>query len=357
MDIYSYTLEDLENILTELRLPKYRAKQIYEWLHTHNVTSYDEMTNLPKALREQLKEVFPLSQTTVAERLTSSDGTRKYLLQLADGLAVETVGIPSDSRTFIEKDSNIDEESTSESSGRLTVCFSTQVGCPIGCVFCATGHEGFSRDLTSQEMIDQVAIVQRDFGQRVSNVVAMGQGEPFLNYNDLMSALRRLNTDEGFRIGSRHITISTCGIIDGIRKLSTEPEQFTLAISLHSAIQSKRDTLMPTMKNQPLSKLKTAIEDYIAAKNRRVTFEYLMIDEVNDDEEDLLNLINFCSGLLCHINLIPLNDVNGVLKSSPLSTIQNWVNELERNHISATIRQSKGSDIAGACGQLKLTHA
>lgn len=368
MDIYSYTLEELESTFAELKLPKYRAKQLHEWLHVHNASSYDEMSNLPKALRQQLSQAFPLSPTKVAERLVSSDGSRKYLMKLSDGAAVETVGIPSSTQTEeqeitaeLQTDNDGQElddfsqtgASTEHKPGRLTVCFSTQVGCGIGCEFCATGKEGFTRNLSAQEMIDQIAFVQKDFGQRVSNVVAMGQGEPFLNYEELIKALRRLNTDEGFKIGARHITVSTCGVVEGIRKFTNEPEQFTLAVSLHSAIQSKRDQLMPGMKKQPLTKLRAAITDYIAEKNRRVTFEYLMIDGANDAEEDLLNLINFCNGLLCHVNLIPMNETESSLKSSSLKTIQQWVKELESEHISATIRNSKGSDIAGACGQLK----
>ncbi|WP_165062741.1 23S rRNA (adenine(2503)-C(2))-methyltransferase RlmN [Adlercreutzia sp. ZJ154] len=363
MDIYSYSLEELEETLTQLRLPKYRAKQIYEWLHTHNVSSYDEMTNLPKALREQLSQIFPLSKTEVIECLQSEDGTRKYLLQLSDGLVTETVGIPSTSSNDVSIDQfesfNTQEELADQSitqqnfNKRLTVCFSTQIGCPVGCIFCATGKEGFSRNLKAQEIIDQVTFVHKDFNQRISNVVAMGQGEPFLNYDELLIALRRLNTDKGFLIGARHITVSTCGILDGINKFAEEPEQFTLAISLHSAIQSKRDLLMPSMKNQPLSKLKNSIQNYIDIKNRRVTFEYLMINGLNDGKEDLLNLINFCEGLLCHVNLIPLNAINADLKRSPMKIIQTWIKELELNHISATIRNSKGSDISGACGQLK----
>ncbi len=368
MDIYSYTLEELESTFAELKLPKYRAKQLHEWLHVHNASSYDEMSNLPKALRQQLSQAFPLSSTEVAERLVSSDGSRKYLMKLSDGAAVETVGIPSSTQTEeqeitaeLQTDNDGQElddfsqtgASTEHKPGRLTVCFSTQVGCGIGCEFCATGKEGFTRNLSAQEIIDQIAFVQKDFRQRVSNVVAMGQGEPFLNYEELIKALRRLNTDEGFKIGARHITVSTCGVVEGIRKFTNEPEQFTLAVSLHSAIQSKRDQLMPGMKKQPLTKLRAVITDYIAEKNRRVTFEYLMIDGVNDAEEDLLNLINFCNGLLCHVNLIPMNETESSLKSSSLKTIQQWVKELESEHISATIRNSKGSDIAGACGQLK----
>lgn len=350
MDIYSYSLDELEAALTELKLPKYRAKQLYEWLHIHHATSYDEMTNLPKALRQQLAHVFPLSQTEVAEQFVSTDGTRKYLLELSDGLAVETVAIPS------EPLSTTDPDTFPEMSERLTVCVSSQVGCPIGCTFCATGQEGYLRNLSAQEIVDQATFVQRDLSQRISNIVVMGQGEPFLNYDELLKALRRFNTDEGFHIGARHITVSTCGITEGIRRFAQEPEQFTLAISLHSAVQSKRDILMPSLSNQPLSKLKSALLFYSEEKNRRITLEYLMIDGFNDSEEDLLNLIAFCKGLYCHINLIPLNATSTDLRPSPNQVIQSWLKEIGKAGISATIRNSKGSDIAGACGQLKARH-
>lgn len=373
-NIYTYSLADLESFCAESNIPRFRAKQLYEWIHTHNATSYNQMTNLPKALREQLAEVFPLSQTHVIEKQISIDATRKFLLALADGELVETVGIPSNPthenvsrETFLSQnssDSLLDDRSCislpsdspaapSSSLDRLTVCFSTQVGCGMGCVFCATGSEGFSRNLSAQEMVDQAVIVQRDFQHRISNIVAMGQGEPFLNYDNLLVALRRFNTDEGFQIGARHITISTCGIIDGIQRFAQEPEQFTLAISLHSAIQSKRDRIMPALARQPLQNLKKAIQEYISIKNRRVTFEYLLLDGINDGEEDLLALVEFCSGLLCHINLIPFNETGGAFRGVSQSYMRSWVDYLESHHISTTIRNSKGADISGACGQLK----
>lgn len=373
-DIYLYSLSELEDLVLSFGLPKFRAKQLHEWLHTHNVASYDEMTNLPKALRAQLEQLFPLSETEVVEKLVSEDGSRKYLLKLADGAFVETVGIPSgnaydDASSYSNRTDHpdfnslsneiveLDDAQEDSSPERLTVCFSTQVGCPMGCVFCATGQEDFLRNLTAQEMVDQVSAVRRDMNLRISNLVAMGQGEPFLNYDELLTALRRFNNDEAFRIGARHITVSTCGIIKGINQFAKEPEQFTLAVSLHSAIQEKRDLLMPAMVNQRLPELKRAIQNYIDKKNRRVTFEYMMIDGVNDGKEDMSALIDFCSGLLCHVNLITLNEVDSeiYMAPSPAHRMNEWVSQLESKHISATIRKSKGTDIAGACGQLKNT--
>lgn len=355
-DIYSYDLPQLEELLTGLGLPRFRAKQLHEWLHAHHATSYDQMTNLPKALREQLAEAFPLSKTAVAERAVSVDGTKKYLLRLADGALVETVGIPSDQDEDAALGNDGEDDGTrfdAGTQGRLTVCFSTQVGCGMGCIFCATGKEGFTRNLSTQEMVDQAIVVQKDSDRRISNIVAMGQGEPFLNYENVMAALRRFNADDGFRVGARHITISTCGIIDGIRKLADEPEQFTLAISLHSAIQAKRDSIMPALANQPLDELKQALLSYVEKKNRRVTLEYLMISGVNDSDEDLAALKRFCEGLLCHVNLIPLNETGSGLTGSSKATMDRWTSELEKAHVSTTIRRSKGADIAGACGQLK----
>lgn len=346
--IYTYNVDELKEILANLGEPTYRAKQLYEWLHVHNARSYDEMTNLPKSLRENLSHKYPLSKTSIIKKEISKDGTRKYLIQLEDGLAIETVGIPA-----FQHSSDVGSITDPE---RITVCFSTQVGCPMACEFCATGKEGFKRNLTSQEIIDQVNIVQQDFKKRISNIVAMGQGEPFLNYDNLLTALRRINSDEGFKIGARHITVSTCGLIDGINRFSLEPEQFTLAISLHSAIQSKRNLIMPKMENQHITKLRRALEKYIMERNRRVTFEYLMIDCFNDTNEDLEALISFCDGLLCHVNLIPFNSIeDSQFKSSSDITINKWISTLNGKHISTTLRNSKGSDISGACGQLKRT--
>lgn len=340
--IKTYDFAGLQQLMEQLHQPKFRAKQLYQWLYNKNASSYDEMTNLPTALREQLAEQFPLYFPTLIDKQVSIDSTRKYVLALSDGTLVETVGMPTEGNN----EHNVRE--------RLTVCFSTQVGCAMECAFCATGKEGFTRNLLPGEMVDQIIAVQNDFDQRVSNVVAMGQGEPFLNYENTLTALRIINSADALNIGARRITVSTCGIIDGINRFAQEPEQFTLAVSLHSAVQQKRDKLMPRVKNQPLDELHDALYSYIEKTNRRVTFEYLLIDGVNDSADDLKALEIFCRTLLCHINLLPMNSVaNSPFQPSHSKTINTWVEYLNNAHIETTVRNSRGSDIAGACGQLK----
>lgn len=339
--IKSYSLEELQRLMAELRQPAFRASQLFQWLYLHHVSTYDEMTNLPSSLRQTLKEDYPLEIPRIIDRQTSQDGTRKYIVQFADGACVEMIGIPSHS-----------------SHERMTVCFSTQVGCPIGCAFCATGKEGFTRNLTLGEIVDQVLVVQQDLSTRVTNIVGMGQGEPFLNYDNTLSALHILNSPQGGSIGARHITISTCGIFSGIEKFATEPEQFTLAISLHAARQEVRNVLMPKMTSYPLDHLHRVIAAYLDKTNRRVTFEYIMIEGINDTTADREALASFCGDLLCHINLIPINSIeNSPYHPSSSKTIYLWTKELQKRGIETTVRNSRGNDIAGACGQLKNSHS
>ncbi len=337
--ITEHNISDIENIVTELGQSKFRAKQLVEWILIKGVESYDAMTNLPKAFRETLKSSYPLKQASIIERRISNDGTRKYVIELADGCLVETVGMPS-----------------LKGDDHLSVCFSTQVGCAMACSFCATGKEGLSRNLSSIEMVEQIRIVQDDFGTRVSNAVSMGQGEPFQNYDAVLEALKFLNAKNGFSIGARHITLSTCGIIAGIEKLSNEPEQFTLAVSLHSANQELRDKIMPRCKSQTLTQLKKALLNYVRKTGRRPSLEYTMISGVNDRQSDLDELILFTEGLLCHVNLIPLNNIpSSPFKPSSSKTYKHWVWSLEKHGVETTVRNSRGSDIDGACGQLKNT--
>ena len=336
-DIKTYDMQGLKEVLSNLGQPAFRAKQLYEWLYCKHVGSFAEMTNLSLALRSELEENYTLSTPKLVDSQESRDGTRKYVLELADGTLVETVGIPADA-----------------SRERLTVCFSTQVGCPMECLFCATGKEGFTRNLSIGEIVDQIFFVEEDFGRRVTNVVGMGQGEPFLNYENVIAAMRIMNDKKGLNIGARRMTVSTCGMLDGIRQLANEPEQFGLAISLHSAIQPLRDEIMPHVARQSLKSLRGALIDYIEKTNRRVTFEYLLMDGVNDTQEDLDALVKYCRGLLCHVNLLPMNAIEGSpFSATPQKTIRHWLETLEKCHIEATIRSSRGSDIAGACGQLK----
>ena len=336
--IKTYSLPKLASLMKELGQPAFRAQQLTEWLYRRHATEYDEMTNLPGSLRSVLAQRFPLTVPKIVDRQVSHDDTRKYLLTFDDGTCVETVAIPS------------------RTGDRLTVCFSTQAGCAIGCAFCATGREGFARNLTPGEIADQVIIAQEDMGKRVTNVVGMGQGEPFLNYDNTMAALRILNDKKGLEIGARHISVSTCGIVPGIQRFSEEHEQFTLAVSLHAARQGIRDLLMPNVARFKLGSLKEALQLYIARTNRRVTLEYIMIEGVNDTEEDLKALQKFCSHLLCHVNLIPINAVPGSeFQPSDPNTINHWLAAIQKKGIEATLRDSRGSDIDGACGQLKNT--
>ncbi|MCI9130280.1 MAG: 23S rRNA (adenine(2503)-C(2))-methyltransferase RlmN [Eggerthellaceae bacterium] len=341
-DLRNLSKSELVDVVEGLGEPKFRAKQLYEWFHKHNVSNYDQMTNLSKALRERLANEFPLEGAEQIKAEDSSDGTKKYLTQFSDGTVVETVGMP------------ITQGENGEKIKRLTVCFSTQAGCPMACSFCATGHAGFNRNLTTNEMVDQVVAVRDDFGTHVSNVVAMGQGEPFLNYDNLMTALRRMNTDPGLNIGARKITVSTVGIIDGILKFAKEPEQFRLAVSLHSAKQKVRDKLIPGCKNQPLNDLQQALIQYNQESGRRVTLEYMLIDGVNDSDSDLEQLILFCDGINCHVNLIPYNEIMAApYKPSSSATIKHWQQALAESLIPVSVRNSRGFDINGACGQLK----
>lgn len=332
--IKDFTINEIESLVRDAGLSPFRAQQILTWIYGRDVRSYDDMTDIPKVIREQFDLAFPLYTPEVREKLVSVDGSRKYLLEYHDGTVVETVGLPS-------KD------------GRLSVCCSSQAGCAMDCAFCATGKAGFTRNLSAGEIVDQVLAVQRDFGERVTNVVVMGQGEPFANYEAVMGALRILNHPKLLNIGARHITVSTCGLIDGIERFTEEPEQFTLAVSLHCARQDGRDSLIPAMKNQRLGALRQALDRYAAATGRRFSFEYALMEGVNDSEEDLEELIAYSRRLLCHINLIPLNAVEGAeARPVPTAKMHEWQQRLEEAGISCTVRRSRGGDIYGACGQL-----
>lgn len=332
--IKSYSIDEVEGLVTGAGLPKFRASQLLEWVYAKSARSYDEMTNLPKTFREQFAQMHPLHTPRELVKQQSVDGSCKYLLAFEDGTRVETVGLPSQ-------------------DGRLTVCASSQAGCAMACAFCATGKAGLVRDLTPGEIVDQVLAVQEDFGQRVTNVVIMGQGEPFANYDNVLGALRIMNHPKLLNIGARHITVSTCGIISKIEQFAREPEQFTLAVSLHAARQEVRDLIMPAVANQRLGALRKALDDYATATGRRFTFEYALMSGVNDAPEDLEALTVYARRMLCHVNLIPLNEVPGSeFAPVPAQTMHDWQAALESAGVPATVRRSRGSDIAAACGQL-----
>jgi 23S rRNA (adenine2503-C2)-methyltransferase len=333
-DLHDITHGELLSVLEELGQPKFRAKQVEEWLWERGASSFDDMTNLPKTLRAALAERFTLGGVSQAARQQSADGSRKYLLRLADGASVECVGMPT--------------------GQRLAVCASTQAGCGMGCAFCATGASGLTRSLTAAEIYEQVMHVRDDFGTRVTSVVLMGQGEPFANYDATLAALRRLNSPDGLGIGARHLTVSTCGIIPQILRFAKEPEQFTLAVSLHSAVQKTRNLLMPGVKKWSLLNLYDAMGTYVDITGRRPTYEYALIRGVNDTDEELDHLVEFCRGNLAHVNLIQLNEVPGS-KFQPSSEARagEFVRRLGQVGVEATVRQSRGADIDAACGQLR----
>jgi len=331
--------EALARWLADAGEPGYRTGQVVRWLYQRGVASYDEMTDVPAALRATLAERLALRRPHLAAREVSRlDDTRRYLWRLSDGATVESVGLPVE--------------------GRLTVCFSTQAGCAMGCSFCATGEGGLVRDLGPGEMVDQVRLVGEDFGVRVTNAVAMGQGEPFANYDATLGALRLMNDPDGLGIGARHLTVSTCGIIAGIERFATEPEQFTLAVSLHSAVQPTRDRLMPSLRTQRLPRLREALAHYTERTGRRVSLEYALIEGVNDSARELEALIGFCTGLLCHVNLIPVNPTGRRSHARPAAEqVGSFLRALTAAGIEATVRSERGADIEAACGQLTQRHA
>ena len=333
-DLHTLTHGEIAELLSGLGQPSFRVKQIEEWVWSKNAQSFDDMTNLPKALREQLAEHLTLGGVEEVARQVSVDGSRKYLLRFPDGVSVECVGMPS--------------------RGKLAVCASTQAGCPMGCAFCATGAAGLTRSLTAAEIYEQVMHVRDDFNTRVTSVVFMGQGEPFLNYDATLGALRRLNDPDGAGIGARHLTVSTCGVIPQIMRFANEPEQFTLAISLHSAVQRTRNALMPGVRKYSLINLYNVMGEYVNKTGRRPTYEYALIGGVNDTDSELQALCDFCEGTLAHVNLIQLNEVEGS-KFRPSTDVraQDFVRALGAVGVEATVRNSRGSDIDAACGQLK----
>lgn len=333
-DIMALDRDALAIFLSEEGQPSYRLTQVVAWLYARGVSSFDEMTDLPASLRRALASRFRIGSLEPAETQTSRDGARKYLWRLDDGATVESVGLPG--------------------GGRLTVCFSTQAGCAMGCAFCATGTGGLVRGLTPGEMVLQVARVAEDFGRRATNAVAMGQGEPFANYDTTLAALRFLNAPDALGIGARHLTVSTCGVLAGICRFAREPEQFTLAVSLHSAAQPTRDRLMPGVRGWPLVELRRELAAYTTATNRRVTLEYALVDGVNDSEAELGALIRFCRGLLCHVNLIPMNLVaDSGLARAREKALERFQTRLASAGIEASVRVERGADIDAACGQLR----
>jgi 23S rRNA (adenine2503-C2)-methyltransferase len=386
-DIKSQTREELETRFAAWHQPSYRVKQLMDWLYVQRVTDWDAMTNLPKPLREQLRQEFSLGTIQVVRKQGGHDTTQKFLWQLADGQFVESVLIPANPALY------------SEGSDRRTLCVSTQVGCAYGCKFCASGLDGWKRNLLPHEIIEQVLGVERCCAKEssklqvegckldesakpaepstfnlqpatpkpknpgnsfpsdrvVDNVVIMGMGEPFANYDNLLKALRLLNAPWGGRIGARKITVSTSGLAPQIRKFADEPEQFSLAISLHGATDAVRDRIMPVNKKYPLRELTAALEYYQAKRGRFITFEYILIAGVNDSLEQTKPLAALAKRLSAKVNLIPYNKVEDLPWKRPDDEVcERFAAALRQHKIVTTLRREKGHDIDAACGQLRL---
>ena len=343
LDIKSLQLEALGEKLRELGEPGYRSRQIADWLYKKRVESFEEMTDLPHELRGRLANLFGFDRLAVVRVLGSRDTTRKFLFRLGDGNLIESVLIPASPALYGQK------------SDRRTICISTQVGCAYGCKFCASGLEGFSRNLRASEIIDQIIVVERESSDKIDNIVFMGMGEPLANFDNVLRATRIINAPWGLGIGARRITVSTSGLAPQIRKLGDEPLQIRLAVSLHGATDKVRDQIMPINRRYNLDTLLSACDYYVAHRKQRLTFEYILIEGVNDSDEQAVALVKHARRLTAKVNLIPYNTVEGLPWSRPLRNRQEmFLSILRAEGIAATLRREKGHDIDAACGQLRL---
>ena len=338
IDIKSLTYDEVSELVEQLGEKRFRGKQLYEWMHVHNVASYDEMTNLPKKFREKLAETTTYTALKKVDcQISKEDGTRKYLFALADGNMVESVLMRYHHGN--------------------AVCVSSQVGCRMGCRFCASTLDGLERNLTPSEILDQIYAIERDTQEKVSNLVVMGTGEPMDNYDNVVRFIHLLTDEHGKNLSQRNITVSTCGIVPKIKSLAEEGLQITLALSLHAPNQTKRLELMPIANKYDIHEAVDACRYYFEKTGRRVTFEYSLVAGVNDSEEDAAQLSALIDGINCHINLIPVNPIKerDYVKSTK-EAITAFKNKLEKYGKNVTIRREMGRDIDGACGQLRHRH-
>ena len=333
-NIKDYNLEELKEELTKLEEKPFRAEQIFKWLFVDKVKSFDEMTNLSLNLREKLKQNYDICNFEIVRKLESKDGTKKYLFGLNDGNAIESVLM--------------------EYHFGKTVCVSSQIGCKMGCKFCASTGIPFVRNLTSGEIVEQILAIEQDIGNKISNVVFMGIGEPFDNYDNVINAIKILNNQKGLNIGARHISISTSGVVPKIYRFADEKVQCTLSISLHSANNKTRSSMMPINNAYNIQELIKACKYYIEKTNKRISFEYALAKDNNDNQKDADELVELLQGMLCHVNLIPINKIeNGKYIKSSNENIIKFRDYLNSKGITATIRRELGSDIEAACGQLR----
>lgn len=333
-NIKDYDLDELKQEFIQMGEKPFRAEQVFKWLYESKVNSFDEMTNLSLELREKLKQNYEMHNFNILRKQESSDGTIKYLFDVLDGNAIETVLM-------------------SYHHG-YSICVSTQIGCKMGCKFCASTGIKFVRNLTSGEIVEQILAVERDNNIRISNVVFMGIGEPLDNYDNVVNAIRIINNQKGINIGARHISISTSGLVPKIYQLAEENIQCTLSISLHATTDEKRSSMMPVNNRYNIAELIQACRDYIEKTNRRISFEYALAKDNNDNLEDAKRLIKLLKGMICHVNLIPINKIeNGAYVKSSNENIMKFRDYLNDHGIVATIRRELGSDIDAACGQLR----
>jgi 23S rRNA (adenine2503-C2)-methyltransferase len=336
-DIKGLNLENLQEVLRDWKEDSFRARQILEWVYKKGVLDFTQMSNLPAGLRGRLKDSFYITSLKLKEKIRSVDFTEKLLFELNDGNLIETVIIPAKSR--------------------VSGCLSTQAGCKFACRFCASGLSGFKRDLSAAEIVEQVLYLKQGSAGKLTHLVFMGTGEPLDNYDNLMKAVRVINSPDGLNIGARRITISTVGIIPGIARLAKEGLQFELSVSLHASDDRTRSSLMPVNKKYPLKDLIATCRDYIQRTNRQLTFEYILIKGVNTKAEDALNLNKLLSGLNCKINLILANPVKEYAIEPPEKLgILLFKDALIKRGMKVTLRRSRGQDIQAACGQLRLKY-
>ena len=333
-NIKDYDLEDLKQEFIELGEKAFRAEQIFKWLYVDKVKSFDEMTNLSLELREKLKANYNICNFKILKKLESSDGTKKYLFDILDGNAIESVLM--------------------QYHYGKSICVSSQVGCKMGCKFCASTGIPFIRNLSSGEIVEQILAVEQDIGEKISNVVFMGIGEPLDNYNNVIKAIRILNNQKGLNIGARHISVSTSGIVPRIYDLAKENIQCTLSVTLHASNDVTRSSMMPINNRYNIEELMKACKDYIKITNKRISFEYALARDNNDNLDDAKMLVKLLKGMLCHVNLIPINKIeNGKFTKSSNENIIKFRDYLNDHGIVATIRRELGSDIDAACGQLR----
>ena len=333
-NIKDYDLNELKEELIKIGEKPFRAEQIFKWLYQEKVKSFDDMTNLSLELREKLKQNYTMCNFKILRKQESKDGTIKYLFDVLDGNAIETVLM-------------------SYHHG-YSICVSSQIGCKMGCKFCASTGINFIRNLSSGEIVEQILAVEQDTGYRISNVVLMGIGEPLDNYDNVVNAIHIINNPKGINIGARHISLSTSGLVPKIYKLAEENIQCTLSISLHATNNKKRSSMMPVNDAYPIEELIKACKDYIEKTHRRISFEYALAKDNNDNIEDAKELVKLLKGMICHVNLIPINKIeNGKFDKSSNENIIKFRDYLNDHGIVATIRRELGSDIDAACGQLR----